>query len=106
MLVSNRCGPCRAEIPDLKELRQEYTNEQLAILAISDEDSQLLKNFVREQNIPYTVLQSSRLPDPFSRVNALPSTFFIDPQGNIKLATVGMLDKQTTIKILKAQWED
>lgn len=98
------CGPCRIEIPSLIELRNTVSRDKLTMLAISRESPALLKSFVAQQNINYTVLtQSDRLPKPYAEVNAIPSSFFIDPQGKIKLATVGLLPLSDTKAILQAK---
>jgi peroxiredoxin len=98
------CGPCRIEIPDLIELRNTVGEDKLTMLAISRESPALLRSFVAQQNINYTVLtQSERLPKPYAEVNAIPSSFFIDPQGKIKLATVGLLSISDTKAILQAK---
>lgn len=86
------CGPCRMEIPELIELRNTVGPNKLVILAISKEDASLLRSFVAQNQINYTVCTSSgALPSPFDQVEYVPTSFFIDPKGKIKLATEGKL---------------
>jgi peroxiredoxin len=96
------CGPCRLEAPELIELRKAVAQDKLAILAISREDTTLLKNFVGQNQLNYTVLSSAgaTLASPFADVRSIPSGFFIDAEGRIKLATVGMLPQSDVKKIL------
>jgi peroxiredoxin len=97
------CGPCRMEIPHLIELRNTIGEDKLAILAISNEDPVLLGQFIAQHKINYTVFSNKEsLPTPFNLVNAVPCSFFIDPQGRIKLATVGMLSLDEIKAILQA----
>jgi peroxiredoxin len=97
------CGPCRMEIPHLIELRNTIGEDKLAILAISNEDPILLAKFIAQHKINYTVFSNKEsLPTPFNLVNAIPCSFFIDPQGRIKLATVGMLSLDDIKAILQA----
>jgi peroxiredoxin len=97
-------GPCRMEIPDLIELRNTVGQDKLAMLAISRESPALLRSFVAQQNVNYTILtQSDRLPKPYAEVNTIPCSFFIDPQGKIKLATVGLLPLSDIKAILQAK---
>jgi len=86
------CPPCRKEIPDLIELRETVSEDNLAMLAISNEKPDLVKSFVAQANLNYTVLlDQGTLPGPYNTINAIPSSFFIDPEGKIKLATSGLV---------------
>ena len=99
------CGPCLREIPHLIELRNTVSKEKLAMLAISNERPALVKDFVAKRQLNYTALLSSKnnLPNPYNTVNAIPSSFFIDPEGKIKLGTVGLLSLPEIRAILKAE---
>jgi len=98
------CGPCKLEIPHLKELRSFYSQDKLAILAISGEAVALVKGFVAEQQINYTVLLNPNgLPEPYSKVEYVPSSFYIDPEGNVKLAVRGVVEAGDAKAIIQAQ---
>ena len=87
------CPACNLEIPHLIELRKMLAKDKLAILAISNEEPGHLKNFAASKGINYTIasLGDSPLPEPFANVTSIPTTFFIDPEGKIKFAAVGMV---------------
>ena len=87
------CPACNLEIPHLIELRNMFAEDKLAILAISDEEPEHLKNFAESKDINYTVtsLGDSPLPEPFANVALIPTTFFIDPEGKITFAAVGVV---------------
>jgi peroxiredoxin len=87
------CPACNLEIPHLIELRKTLAEDKLAILAISNEEPERLKNFAEAKGINYTVasLNGKSLPQPFASVNLIPTTFFIGPDGKIKLAAVGIV---------------
>jgi len=55
--------------------------------------------------INYTIISTreSNLPGPYSEIDALPSSFFIDPQGRIKLATAGMISLKEIKAIIEAE---
>jgi peroxiredoxin len=98
------CGPCKLEVPHLKELRNTYAKDKLAILAISGEQTPIVKAFAQEQGLNYTVLTSAGdLPAPFSQVQAIPSSFFIDPEGKIKLGVIGIVPTGDAKAIVQAQ---
>jgi len=87
------CPACNLEIPHLIELRNMLAEDKLAILAISNEEPEHLKNFAASKGINYTVtsLGDSPLPKPFADVSSIPTSFFIDPKGKIKFAAVGLV---------------
>ncbi len=94
---------CKLQIPHLKELRDTFDKENLAILAISDEPVALLREFAGQQSINYTVLAGgSDLPAPFGDVQYAPGNFFIGPEGKIKLAATGLIPTADAAAIIKA----
>ncbi|MGD9110385.1 MAG: TlpA disulfide reductase family protein [Phycisphaerales bacterium] len=103
------CPPCRAEIPGLIKLRSSVSEDELAILAVSDERFSTVKDFVEAAGINYTVLLDTgnmRRPYGFQRAyrnTGVPCSFFIDPEGKIKLATAGMVSLPETVAILQAK---
>ena len=103
VLWATWCPPCRKEIPDLIELRKIVGEKELAMLAISNEKSDVVKAFVEQAQMNYTVLlDRGNLPAPYSSVRGIPSSFFIDTEGNFKLATTGLLSLKETKAILDA----
>ncbi len=97
------CPPCRKEIPGLIELRQTVGEDKLAMLAISNEKLDLVKNFVAQAKINYTVLtDTGTLPGPYNTINSIPCSFFINPEGKIKLATSGLISFGEIKAILQA----
>jgi peroxiredoxin len=78
------CPPCRIEIPQLINLRKEVHPNDLAIIGISDEDKQVLLEFAVDKNINYTIATANDLPAPYSYIQAIPTTFFINRQGHIQ----------------------
>ena len=98
------CPPCRKEIPDLIELRETASEDKLAMLAISNEKPDLVKSFVAQAKLNYTaLLDQGTLPRPYNTINAIPSSFFIDTEGKIKLATSGLVSLSEIKAILQAE---
>lgn len=99
------CGPCIMEIPHLNALRSKVSEDKLAILAISNEPESLVKKFAERKKINYTVfsVDSQDMPTPFSDIEYLPSSFFIDHNGIIKLATTGTLNQDDMEAIIRAE---
>jgi len=98
------CGPCKIEIPNLIALRNTVSTDNLAILAISTgEPAEKVINFAAANRMNYTVLlDSGNLPSPFDKINAIPSSFFIRPDGKIKLAAAGLMSLGEIKAIIQA----
>ncbi len=105
------CGPCRIEVPHLIALRNLISEDELAILAISyittfpRETAEKVRSFARRNKINYTVFSTDMgaMPAPFSRISSVPSAFFINKQGKIKIATEGVLPLGEIKAILQAE---
>ena len=84
------CGPCRYEIPDLSRLYDAYQDSGLIVLGISLDDAktELVKKFAVNYKITYPVLHGPfkdllKITQIYGGVNAIPTTFIIDREGNI-----------------------
>ena len=101
------CLPCYAEIPHLIELRSENDENELAMLAISNESERQVSDFTVRRKMNYTVISADILamPRPFSRVTSIPSSFFIDAEGKIKIVTSGLIPLKDIKAILQTNWK-
>ena len=104
------CKPCIQEIPSFIELRKTISEDKLAILAISYIDFRSsvkgVKKFVAKHPvINYTIItaEPSSMPRPYNSISAIPTTFFINPDGTIKIATEGLTPFSHLKAILEAE---
>jgi thiol-disulfide isomerase/thioredoxin len=89
------CLPCRAEIPDLVALQEQY-RDQLQIIGISQDESPVenIKAFAAEYKINYPIVMlTAELEQVFPRVFALPTTFVIDTEMKMVQKHVGQLKR-------------
>ena len=88
------CGPCRAEIPGLIRLQDEYKDRvQIIGMNVDDDDAERLRAFVKAKGINYPVAMTSvavRLA--YGSVSALPTLFVINQEGKMVQKHVGMFD--------------
>lgn len=80
------CGPCKMEMPSLEKLYQRFKAEEFDILAISNDmfGKTVVEPFVKANKLSFTVLLDNQLKVSYQfGVISLPTTFLIDPQGNI-----------------------
>lgn len=84
------CGPCRAEIPVIKEAYEAYHKRGLEVVSISlDKEREDLEAFVKENKIPWTVLfdtdpQRHGFEHPMAvryGVMAIPAMVLLDREG-------------------------
>lgn len=92
------CPPCRKEIPHFIELRSMTKEEELAVIGISSENPETIRSFAIKNKINYPVASAGDLPSPFSDVDSLPTTFFIDRKGIIQNVLVGY----NSLEVLRA----
>ncbi|HEY7304956.1 MAG TPA: redoxin domain-containing protein [Bryobacteraceae bacterium] len=80
------CGPCSLEIPWFKEFEQQYKSQGFAVLGVSMDDDgwQAVKPYIAEHKINYRVLLGNdSVSQLYGGLDALPTTFIIDRDGNI-----------------------
>ncbi len=105
------CGPCIMEMPSLIELRKTTDEDKLAMLAISyittmpPNTTERVKSMVEQRKLNYTVISVdvSSVSAPYNQVRGIPCSIFIDTEGKIKLATVGVLHLDAIKAILQAK---
>jgi thiol-disulfide isomerase/thioredoxin len=87
------CAPCRAEIPDLIRLQEEY-REHLIIIGVVSEDGPVerVSSFAAEFRMNYPiVMETSELTDGFPGIFALPTTFVVGPDLKMMKKHIGQV---------------
>ena len=80
------CGPCRDEMPSLQRLSDKLPDDRFKVVGIAMEsDDHLVREFLAERDIRfYNVLDASgEVISDQLKIQVLPSTLIIDPQGII-----------------------
>jgi len=86
------CVPCRSEIPGYVALQKKYGKDGLAIVGISLDTvaPAEVKQFVAQNHMNYpVVIGDESVTAIFGGVDAIPTTFIVDRQGNIRYRKVG-----------------
>jgi peroxiredoxin len=87
------CPPCRAEMPALESVYQEYKDQGFVILAVNatnqDDPDQAIA-FAQSLGLSFPILfdDQGEVSNQY-QVRALPSTFFVDAHGVIREVIVG-----------------
>ncbi len=97
------CPPCRGEMPDIEDIYNEnLKNKDFVILAVNlGEDKDTVKAFIDSKNYHFKVLLDidQKAGDSYG-INAIPSSFFIDRNGNIKNKRIGAMSKSDMQKYI------
>lgn len=89
------CGPCKVEMPSLEALYQRFKSDKFDILAISNDmfGATVVEPYVKAHDLSFTFLLDQQLKVSYQYgVVSLPTTFLIDPKGNIIGAMHGAED--------------
>lgn len=88
------CQPCRAENPDIQAMSEAFTDSDLVVLAIFiSEDASTVKDYADRVGLTYR-----KVADPDTRIASeyrivgIPSHYFIDRSGVLRLMRIGSLD--------------
>lgn len=117
------CNPCLSEMPDLGELAGEYDADQFRIIGIiSDvaeetkgEDSEKAQkardgaaDLIERTGADYThlLLNVSLYKALLTDVTAVPTTFFVDEEGNVLGQVLGARDKESWKKMIDKLLEE
>lgn len=104
------CPPCRAEMPEIQELYEEYgSNESdVIILGIASPNygqegsADDIAAFLEENNYTYPVVMDDGGLSAYDyRVSAYPTTFMIDKDGNVFGYVSGQLTKDIMVSIIQ-----
>ena len=82
------CPPCRAEMPSVQRLYDEY-GDKISFIMITGEDSEPVRRYMQNNNYSFPVyFQKSGLPASFD-VSAIPHTYVINRKGEILMSKTG-----------------
>lgn len=85
------CPPCREEMPLFQKFYNELGPSGLVVLGINvGEPPEVVRNFVEELKVTFPILldEKGKIANKYG-VRGLPTTFWIDPSGEIVDVTLG-----------------
>jgi peroxiredoxin len=112
------CGPCRSEIPGYAELVKKYGKDGFTVIGMSMDEGgpEVVKQFMQKNGMNYPVMMAdekvvaafgsfnaSKPPQP---IDAIPTTFLIDRDGQVRDRKDGTEEtatyEQKVLSVLKA----
>ncbi len=99
------CPPCRKGIPDFNVLYSDYRGKGLEILGLAMDEGgkDSVQQGMQEHaiTIGYPILiATEEVEKSYGGIEAIPTTFILDREGNIVARYVGLQDKATFVKHL------
>lgn len=95
------CPPCRKEMPDLETLYQQFKEQGLVILAISDEDAGKVRPFIAQQKVTYPILlDPGRKVNELFQIEGIPKTFVYDRNGKLVAQSIDMRTRRQFLEML------
>ncbi|HEY4650434.1 MAG TPA: TlpA disulfide reductase family protein [Pontibacter sp.] len=91
------CPPCIAEMPNIQKLYEKIGSDKIAFVMLSVDEGGMekVKKFIGKKGYTFPVyMPASQFPEEFYST-AIPTTFIIDPQGQIVAKQEGMADYDT-----------
>lgn len=99
------CPPCRAEIPDFISIYGEKRSQGLEIIGVSLDEGGWpeVTPYVQRSKITYPIILGDRaVARTWGGIQAIPTTFIIDKEGNVVDTHVGMMTKTQLLSKLKS----
>ena len=93
------CPPCKAEIPSLIKLQEDYKNDFVVISVLVEEmkSDEEIQTFIKDFGINYTVTNSPEnfdLAKSLGGIKSIPTMFLIDKHGEIFQKYVGLVPSE------------
>lgn len=104
------CPPCRAEMPEIQEIYEEYGENQsdVVILGVASPDTgregnaESIAAFLEENNYTYpVVMDTGGSLAYYYGISAYPTTFMIDSSGNVYGYVTGQITKEIMQSIIE-----
>jgi len=85
------CGPCREEMPTLQQLADTFDEDKLKIVMINTaEDEDTIFTFLSAINVELnSLMDTDGLVTETWKPRGLPTTFLINPEGEVKYQAIG-----------------
>lgn len=105
------CPPCLVEIPDLVMFHEANKDKNAIVIGVNyeDNDPAKVKAFAESQMINYPIVRFEGKTDgvssPLGKLQGLPTTYMIAPDGTVVAARTGMVD-QKMLEDFMQQYEE
>jgi thiol-disulfide isomerase/thioredoxin len=91
------CEPCREELASIHKLQQQLAGRAFTVVLVNYGESRArVAEFAKREGIGFPVLLDPNRDAPRAwRVRVLPTSFLVDPEGQVRYSVVGEIDWAT-----------
>ena len=103
------CPPCLEEMPELEIFHDAHKDEDAVVLGINTEGLPVerLRAFVEAQFVSYPILlERPGAHGAFGPVHAMPTSYLIDPQGEVVAKQVGTVTAEALERFIDSRRRD
>ncbi len=103
------CEPCKAEMPVIQQITEEYGAKGLQVVGVALDGSPMksaIEAYIKQENFTFTVIidelnpdESFKVSDPYG-VAGTPTLYLIDSERIVKFAKVGRTTKEMLVEAL------
>lgn len=83
------CGPCKAEMPLLNKLVDEFGKKEVVFIGFAMDKENQLKNFFKSHTFKFQIVANAMDIAKLFKASALPTHFIINKEGNIEFKITG-----------------
>lgn len=104
------CNPCLSEMPDLGEIATEYDSAEFQMVGVisdvaegaAEDDINNAKELIEQTgaNYPHLLLSESLYMNLVGGINSVPTTFFVDQEGELLGYAMGAQSKEAWVSII------
>jgi len=85
------CPPCRAEMPMIRNLYDDY-KDKIVFLFLTSDDKSKVEKFYLEYSYEFPTYNLLSSPPPQINSNSIPATFILDKKGKVAVSEIGPAD--------------
>ncbi len=90
------CPPCRAEMPEMEAVYQEYKDKGVVVIGVDiSEPESTVRQYIQRGGFSWIiVLDSTGEVAANYKITSIPTSFFIDGEGVIRVVNIGAMTKR------------
>jgi thiol-disulfide isomerase/thioredoxin len=98
------CKYCIQEMPDLEAVYRQYRDQGVVVLAVNvTEDEAAILDYAKKSGLTFPMLRDTdQLASKAYKVQAFPTTVFMDRQGKVRYTQIGAMKKSFMVQQIEA----
>jgi LPXTG-motif cell wall-anchored protein len=91
---ASKCGPCKPQLMELREIRSSYPEDQVKIISISfdprSDTDEILRDLAQNVSVTWIMARDTKGIADVYGADMAPTTYLIDRSGNIRYVSPGL----------------